>query len=372
MRIALAHDYLTQRGGAERVLLSMLKAFPDAVLYTSLYLPQQTFPEFRRAEVRTLGLNSNPLLRRRHRLALPLLSAAFGRLRIEADTVICSTSGWAHGAQVSGRKIVYCHTPARWLYQKDRYLGPGRPGHRMLLMALRPHLIRWDQRAARSAHRYLAQSTTVRERIRHLYGIEAELLPAPYSVHPDGHWRSVADIQPGYVLCVSRLLPYKNVDAVIAAFADFPQQGLIVVGRGPEAKRLKAEAPRNVQFIDDASDEELRWLYGNAKAIVAASYEDYGLTPIEGAAFGKPAVVLRWGGFLDTVVEGHTGVFFDAPEPRIIRLAIERALIHSFDAAAIRAHAARYSEQRFISRLREIVDEELGVVRDRQPEAVRA
>ena len=120
--IALVHDYLTQRGGAERVALSLTRAFPGAPLHTSLYEPAATFPAFAAVDVRPLPLNRLGPLRRNHRLALPLLAPAFSRLRVDADVVICSSSGWAHGARVTGRKIVYCHTPARWLYQPGRYL----------------------------------------------------------------------------------------------------------------------------------------------------------------------------------------------------------------------------------------------------------
>src|SRR5437588_3963985 len=120
LRIALVHDYLTQRGGAERVVLAMTRAFPGAPLYTSLYDPAGTFPEFANVDVRRLSLDSVPLLRRHHRLALGVLAPAFSRLRVHADVAVCSSSGWAHGAHVTGRKIVYCHAPARWLYQPDR------------------------------------------------------------------------------------------------------------------------------------------------------------------------------------------------------------------------------------------------------------
>src|SRR5437868_3905298 len=123
MRVAIVHDYLTQRGGAERVVLSMLKAFPKALVYTSLYDPNSTFQEFRNIEVRTLPIDRIGTLRRNHRLALPLLAPAFSQLKVDADVVICSSSGWAHGVKTDARKVVYCYTPARWLYQPDRYLA---------------------------------------------------------------------------------------------------------------------------------------------------------------------------------------------------------------------------------------------------------
>src|SRR5436190_19462163 len=117
MDVALVHDYLTQRGGAERVVLAMMSAFPRAPLYTSLYEPETTYPDFRKADVRPLRINRIGLLRRNHRLALPLLAPAFSSLRVEADIVLCSTSGWAHGVHTGGKPVVYCHAPARWLSQ---------------------------------------------------------------------------------------------------------------------------------------------------------------------------------------------------------------------------------------------------------------
>jgi glycosyltransferase involved in cell wall biosynthesis len=361
VKVALVHDYMTQRGGAERVVLSMLRAFPDAPLYTSLFEPEDTFPEFGAADVRTLPLDRVPLLRGSHRLALPLLAPAFSRLTVAADVVLCSSSGWAHGTRTSGRKVVYCHSPARWLYQADRYLRTRGATARAMLRALRPHLLRWDRHAAASAHRYLANSTAVQARIRSVYGIEAEVLPPPPALAREGGAHPVDGLEPGFVLCVSRLLPYKNVDAVVRAFGDLPGEWLAVVGSGPDEARLRGAAGANVTFLGSVGDERLRWLYANSAGLVAASYEDYGLTPLEAAAFGKPAAVLRWGGFLDTVAEGRTGIFFDHPDPAEIRDAILELGRRRWDARDMRAHADRYSETRFVERLREIVREEAGM-----------
>jgi glycosyltransferase involved in cell wall biosynthesis len=353
--VALVHDYLTQRGGAERVVLSMLKAFPTAPLYTSLYLPEGTFPEFRWADVRTLRLDRIPVLRNHHRLALPLLAPAFSQLRVEADVVVCSSSGWAHGVKAARRKVVYCHAPARWLYQPDRYIGNGHPLAKGILKALAPGLRRWDSRAAGTAQRYLTQSRWVRDRISSLYGIDAEILPAPYRLTPEQPRSAVSGTDPGFFLCISRLLPYKNVDVAIDAFATLPDNRLVVAGSGPEAARLKRMAAPNVKLIGPVTDGELAWLYSASAAVIAPSYEDYGLTAVEAAAFGKPVVALRFGGFLDTVREGETGVFFDFPNPVELARAVNRLQRQTFNADAIRAHARHYSEERFVTRLREIV-----------------
>jgi glycosyltransferase involved in cell wall biosynthesis len=361
MRIAIVHDYLTQRGGAERVVLSMSKAFPSSPLYTSLYEPKATFPEFQNLDVRCLALNRVGLLRRNHRLGLPFLAWAFSQLKVSADLVICSSSGWAHGVKTEGRKVVYCYTPARWLYQSQVYLRPTNIVGRIGLSVVRQHLAEWDLRAAHSADLYLTLSTAVQTRIRQVYGVQAQILPPPYSIDPTGLQSAIEGIEPDYVLCVARLLPYKNVDALIEAFRMTPTIRLVVVGSGPEASQLRSRAPDNVRFVGVVDDGQLRWLYAQSAGIVSASFEDYGLTPLEASAFGKPAAVLRWGGFLDTVIEMETGVFFDRPTPIEIGEAISRLLTVKFDRKAILRHANDYTEENFVARLRIIADRMIGI-----------
>ena len=305
MTVAIVHDYLTQRGGAERVVLSMLKAFPDATIYTSLYDPGGTFSAFRTATVRTPPLDRVGLLRQHHRLALPVLARTFSNLVVDADVVLCSSSGWAHGVHAAAeRKVVYCHSPAKWLYEPGRYLAGASPIARVTVAALRPSLVRWDAHAAHRARRYLTNSTAMKTRIRGTYGIEAEILPPAPTLDPAGPASAVPGLEPGFFLCVARLISYKNVDAVIGAFASLPGERLVVVGSGPLERVLRRAAGGNVTLLGAVSDEELRWLYRESIATVAASYEDFGLTPLEAAGFGRPSAVLRWGGFLDTVVEG--------------------------------------------------------------------
>jgi glycosyltransferase involved in cell wall biosynthesis len=357
--VALVHDYLTQRGGAERVVLTMLRAFPEAPVYTSLYEPHATYPEFRSADIRTLALNRFSILRRHHRLSMPVLAPAFSRLELKERVVLCSSSGWSHGVRVAGRKIVYCYTPARWLYDTDSYLGSSQRAAKLALAFFGPSLNRWDRFAAASADRYLTSSSVVRQRIRSLYGFEAEILPPPPALNPKGAGQAIHGLKPGFILCVARLLPYKNVDVVVRAFRESKSQQLVIVGTGPDARRLRALGGRNVHFAGCVTDGQLRWLYENCSGTIAASYEDYGLTPLEAATFGKPSAVLRQGGFLDTVKEGETGVFFDEPRVTAVTAALERLEREDWNAAAIRAHAAQYSESRFIARIRQIVDEEL-------------
>lgn len=358
--VAIAHDYLTQRGGAERVVLAMLEAFPDATIHTTLYDPEGTYPEFRDARIVTSTLDRVAFLRRHHRAALPLLAPAASRLRIDADVTVVSSSGWAHGFDIRGRSLVYCHNPARWLYQAEEYLGDEGArarATRLLLRAVTPPLRRWDRRAAVRADRYLANSTVVRNRIGTAYGIDAEVVPPPHGMDESAPQEAVpelADWADGFHLVVSRLLPYKNVDQVISAFAAMPER-LVVVGRGPEERRLRSRLGPQIRLLSGLSDAQMRWVYGRCTRLLAPSVEDFGLTPLEAATFGKPTVALRAGGYLDTIVEGRTGVFFDRSEAGQIRAALARADQVTWSGTDLRSHAAAYTNGPFVTRLRDEV-----------------
>jgi glycosyltransferase involved in cell wall biosynthesis len=380
--VALVHDYLTQRGGAERVALVLAEAFPDAELYTSLFDPSNTYPEFSDIGVHSSPLNRFALLRRRHRLAFPFLAPTFAKTRVDAKVTICSSSGWAHGVKSSGRKIVYCYTPARWLYSPELYFGIQRasdsPDRSASLrevvssIAIRTSgntLRRWDRRAALGADRYLTTSRYVQTSILNTYGIEAELLPPPSTLDPTGPEGPIVGLDPGYFLCVSRLLPYKNVAAIVDAFKQRPNRRLVVVGAGPDFPYLKSRSGTNTSFIQNVSDAELRWLYRHADALVAAAFEDYGLTPLEAGSFGTPSIVLRAGGFLDTIIPDLTGLFFNQPDARSINSAVDVHESRTWSPDDIRDHVKRYSKESFLTRVREIVAEEteaLGLARQTQ------
>jgi glycosyltransferase involved in cell wall biosynthesis len=356
LSVAIVHDYLTQRGGAERVVRALADAFPSAPIYTSLYDASGTFPEFEGHDIRTLWMNRFAPIRSRHRLAFPLLAQAFSSLEVDADVVLCSSSGWAHGARTVGRKIVYCHSPAKWLYRPDDYLGArSRYLTRSALVAARPLLLRWDRRAAATADLYLANSTFVSAQIRDAYCIDAEVVHPPVVLDTEGAQEAVPGVEPGFFLAVSRLLPYKNVAAIVAAFRELPSERLVVVGEGAQADALRAEATANVMLLGTVGDAQLRWLYATCGGLVSASREDLGLTPLEAASFGKPAAVLRWGGFLDTVVDGETGVFFEHPTATDIAAAVRTLVERDWNASGIEAHAARFSQCAFAEQLRALV-----------------
>jgi glycosyltransferase involved in cell wall biosynthesis len=280
-------------------------------------------------------------------------------MRIDADLILVSSSGWAHGVRTSGRKVVYCHAPARWLYQRDRYLiGRGRLA-RTALRAGTSRLRAWDRAAAQTADRYLVNSNAIRDQVKRVYGIDADVLHPPVTVDLDGPREPAAGITPGYALCVARLQGYKNVDVIIAAMRQLRDVRLVVVGTGPLRARLEASAGRNVTFVGHVPEQRLRWLYANAAVLVAASFEDFGLTPVEAAAFGVPTVALQFGGYLDTVRHNATGVLFDRVDASSLATALRTALRHRWDHNTLTEHADRFSEARFIAELRAIASADL-------------
>ena len=356
-RVVVVHDYLTQRGGAERVVLAIMRAFPQARLITSVYEPSQTFPEFADYDITTSWLNRVTALRRDPRLAFPLLAQAFSRCQIpDADFVICSSSGWAHGIRTAAPKIVYCHNPPRWLHQTSDYAAGQPLPARLALEVLRTSLTRWDRQAAATATAYLANSTLVRERVLAAYGIEADVLPPPIGLDPDGPQEPMPGLQPGYLLTVSRARGYKNAALVAEAVSSMPDARLVVVGGVPQPPAGRSW-PTRITGLRDLTDAQLRWTYANCSGLVAVGREDFGLTPLEANAFGRPVACLRAGGYLDTVRPDQTGVFIDRPTVEGITDGIRRLRSSTFSEAAIREHALRYSPAVFANRLRTIAAE---------------
>jgi len=358
-KVALAHDYLSVRGGAERVVGAMARVFADARIYTSFFVPEW-YPELAGRDITTSLLNRSQRLARHYRVALPLLPTMWDQLHLDAadpaDVVVCSTTGWAHGLRTEIPKIAYCHNPARWLYQLDDFASTA-PWHRAVLAPLAPSLRRWDQRAAMSCVRYVANSSTVARRIEQVYRRESTVVWPPSSFDPVGPVRPLSGIEPGFVLCVSRLLGYKNVRAVVEAARIAPEIRWLVIGDGPLRGELERDLPGNVVLAGAVDDSQLRWAYQQCVGLVSAAFEDFGLTPVEAAMCGKPSALLRAGGFIDTCVEGTNGLFFDDPTPPAIAAGARELVAVSWNSDAIVATAERFSEERFGKELRAVIAE---------------
>jgi glycosyltransferase involved in cell wall biosynthesis len=351
-QVAIVHDYLNQRGGAEKVVLELSDLWPDAPIYTSLYRPDSTFGEFRGREIRTSFLDRLPV-DRGFRNLFPLFPAAFWSFgEIDADVVIASSSGWAHMARAGSRAvhIIYCHTPARWLYRDDYMSSGGRPARRESMVApIAPALRRLDTHAARRAALYVANSDGVRERIRRAYGIE------PVIVHPPVHTERLRPSTRGErLLVVSRLLAYKRVDLVVEA-ARRLGCGLDVVGDGPLLDELRRAAGPATTFHGAASDEKLTELLEGCNAVCVAGEEDFGLVPVEAQAAGKPVVAYGRGGACETVDDGITGVLFTEQTVPAVMSAISTCERLATPPELIAARAARFSTETFARRLGEVI-----------------
>ena len=357
-RIVIVHDYVTQRGGAERVVLDLLRSFPGTRLVTACFEASSTYPRFAAYDIETLWLDRVPMFRRDPRTAFPFLAKAFSRHIIDdVDLVICSSSGWAHRVTTSAPKIVYCHNPARWLYQPDDYFADlpkwARRCQRGFVTAM-GGLRHSDAIAAKRCSRYIGNSAAVVQRVRDTYGIEATIVPPSRGISPTGPQTPVDGVDPGFLLTIGRERGYKHTESICRAVASVASERLVAVG----APSTGADES-NITRLTNLSDENMRWLYANASGLVAVAHEDFGLAPVEAQAFGLPSVVLRSGGYLDTTVENVTGVFVDGTSPELIVAAIAKLRSRTWDAAAIRRCGARFSREAFTHRIRRIADEEL-------------
>jgi glycosyltransferase involved in cell wall biosynthesis len=348
--VVLVHDYLNQRGGAERVVLEMASMWPEAPIYTSLYRPASTFPQFERLDVRTTFLDALPV-DRGFRNLFPLYPSAFASLgTLDADVIVSSSSGWAHWVRSSPRSlhVVYCYTPARWLYG-ELYLG-GTTRERAL-RPVRGALCRADRTAARRADLYLTSSECVRRRIRGAYGLDAVVVPPPVDTA-----RFTPRARGERLLIVSRLVPYKRVDIGVEA-ATRAGLRLDVVGDGPELNALRARAGPTVTFHGELPDETVTEMMECCRALVLPGAEDFGLTPLEANAAGKPVVALAAGGALETLEDGYSGALFPRPTPDDLLEAIARCDEIETPPERLAQRAQRFSRDAFRQRLD-------GVVRD--------
>ena len=359
VKLALAHDYLTQRGGAERVVLAWHQHWKQAPLYTSLFDPEGTYVEFQAADIRTSLLNCSTYLRGHHRTALPFLAPVIGATRIDADVTLASSSGWAHGYRCDGALIVYCHAPARWLYQTDRYFGRGDAPFAASLARhlLFPRLRRWDQRAARRADLYIANSTFTRDLIREVYDRDATVVAPPVQLRTT----PVPTEPSNDVIVVARALPYKNLDVVLQVAALTPDLRYRIVGDGPLRESLMAISPTNVTWSGSLDDDDLSHAYASSKVHLALSHEDFGITPLEAASYGIPTVARRSGGYLDTIT-ATTGALVDegAFSPAVIASTLRGVLQQSWDRKAMLDHAATFSTASHIEKIESIIHSVVG------------
>lgn len=355
MKIAIVHDYLVNRGGAERVVAVLHRAFPDAPIFTGLYAPDATYPEFASADVRPSKLQKWLRDPDDFRRLAPLMPRAFRKMKIEGfDVVLSSTSGFAHGVKPKGGcHIAYTYTPPRFLWddgyeRANAVPAPLRPFSGLAVRAMR----RADRRAAARPHFTVAISKVAAERVRAIYGRETTIIHPPVET---GMFAIAPNTKDEFLL-VSRLLSYKNVDIAIRAFNQMGRR-LVIVGDGPARADLEAIAGDTIEFRGVVDDAELVRLYGRSRGTILAASEDFGLTPLEANASGRPVVALRAGGAEETVIDGATGVFFSPANPLALADAVGRATAMTFDPVALRAHAEQFGVDAFVAKMRSYIDQ---------------
>jgi glycosyltransferase involved in cell wall biosynthesis len=360
MKIALVHDYLTQRGGAERVFELLCRYFPNADIFTSLYQPKQTIDLSDRS-VKTTILQKIPGASKYFRLLAPFYYAAFRSLNLQDyDLIISSSSSFAKAVRKNPRAthICFCHNVTRFLWDTKTYLLEY-SGYRQfypLLETIFCHLRNLDRKYAQEPDFYIANSREVARRIQKTYGKLAMTINYPI----DGDKFSLTDRKDNFYLVASRLVGYKRIDVTIKAFNTLGWP-LIVIGDGPERKVLEAQAAKNVRFLGHVSDAKRNQLMARARSVVVSALEDYGLVPIEANASGTPVIAYGAGGVLDTQISKYTGLFFKEQTPASLQAALLEARRIDWDYARIREYALNnFSEKVFFKKIERILEDVCG------------
>jgi glycosyltransferase involved in cell wall biosynthesis len=354
VRIAVAHDWLIDYAGSERVVEQLLVAFPETRLLTTLVRPDAVPPALREAE--PSFLQRIPGAAARHEWFVPLMPLAW-RLRgaiTDVDAIVSSSHACAKAVRAAPGvpHICYCHTPMRYAWrfedERKRFPAPLRP----LVKAGMAWFRRWDRDTAQRVTQFVANSTYVGEQIRSLYGREAVVIHPPVDTEyfaPEGG--AAGD----EFLYVGRLVSYKRADLVVDAFAGLPHR-LAIVGDGHLRAELEARATPNIRFLGTVDPDRLRSLYRSARAVVYPAEEDFGIAMAEAQACGTPVIALARGGAVDIVEPGTTGWLIGEPSVEALRAAVQEAAGAALDRAAIRKSAERFSQSAFRARMQEVVE----------------
>ena len=356
MRTAIVHYWLLGMRGGEKVVEALCRMLPDADLFTLFYDPSRVSDTIRSRRVTASYLNP---LRRFYRSMLPFMPSALESFDLRGyDLILSSESGPAKGVLVPSRArhICYCHTPIRYLWELyPAYLNDWtrNPLKRMLMRPIARNLRLWDFAAAARVDEFVANSANVQRRIWKTYRRESAVVHPPVAVECFTH-RPAED----YFLIVSELVAYKQLDYAVRAFARAGRR-LKIAGDGPEFRNLRRQSGGSVEFCGRVSDVDLRELYSRSRALILPGEEDFGITPVEALASGKPVIALARGGALETVPAGEmpAGVLNpDATEASLERaLADFETLEPRVEPRNLQQWAARFSESRFREKMERII-----------------
>lgn len=352
MRVALVHYWLTRMRGGERVLERLIRLYPQADIFTHVYVPDAMSALIRGRPVRTSFINRLPGAARHYQKYLPLMPLALEQLDLRGyDLVISSEAGPAKGVLVdpTARHLCYCHSPMRYLW--DQYHAYRDSAGRLTRMAmpLAFHRLRmWDTASAARVDTVIANSSFIRQRIQRAWGRSAEVIHPPV---PVDHFRPAAEPGDAF-LWVGQLVPYKRADIAVDAFTRLALP-LTIVGDGEMLPDLRRRAGPTIRFVERLGFAQLQQAYASCRALIFTAEEDFGIVPVEANASGRPVIAYGRAGVLDSIVPEATGLFFDQQSAESLIEAIARfgAWERGFDPAAAVANAARFAPERFDERM---------------------
>jgi glycosyltransferase involved in cell wall biosynthesis len=365
MRVAVVHDWLVAYGGAERTLARILECYPQAELFTLVdFLPTRERDFLGDRPVHHSFLQRLPFARRRYRSFLPLMPLAVESFDVSGfDLVISSSFCVAKGVLTGPDQlhVSYVHSPMRYAWDlQHQYLrehGLERGVRGFVTRGLLHKLRTWDLRTANGVDQFISNSDFVARRIWKTYRRDARVIYPPVDTE---FFQPAAREREDYYLTAGRLVPYKCTRLIIEAFARLPERRLVVIGDGPELKKLRALAGSNVTMLGQQPDTVVREHMQRARAFVFAALEDFGIAPVEAQACGTPVIAYGRGGVTESVVEGKSGIFFHEQTVDSVLGAIqqfERRLTR-FNPAEIRATALRFGAERFKQQFRACVEEQ--------------
>lgn len=363
MRVAIVHEWLVDYSGSERVVEQLIQLYPDADLFALVnYLPKELRGFIQYKEVKTSFIQHLPFAKKKYRNYLLFMPLAIEQLDVSAyDLVISSNHAVSKGILCHANQlhICYCHSPIRYAwdlyhqYLRESNLTKGVKGW---LAKLILHYIRlWDSTTANRVDYFVANSHYIAKRIKRIYNREATIIYPPVEIDAYPLWLHKQD----FYLTTSRMVPYKKIDIIVEAFSEMPNRKLIVIGDGPDMKRIKSKAKGNINFLGYQPAEVLKKHMQTAKAFVFAAEEDFGITVVEAQACGTPVIAFGRGGALETVIDGRTGLFFEEQTVKsIINATIKFEILEkSFDPYVIRKNAERFSKSVFLEEMARFVKE---------------
>lgn len=363
MKVAIVHDWLTNLGGAERVVMSLKQAYPEADIFTSVYNPDK-LPEFKNFNIKTSFLQNWPLAKTKHQLFPTLRRLAFESFDFSGyDVVISSSSAEAKGVitPTETLHLSYIHTPTRyyWSGYKNYLKNPGYGFLNPLIRLVMPRQVKkmrhWDYAASQRPDLLVANSKTVQRRIAKYYNRGSTVVYPPVDLSRFNLKKSTDE---GFFLAVSRLIPYKRVDLAVEACSRLNKK-LVVVGTGSELPNLKRGAGPSIDFVGALEDRAVAKLYQSCQAFIFCAEEDFGITPLEAMACGKPVIAYGKGGALETVLDGQTGLFFESQTADSLAAALEQFEASKFKPKKIVEQAAKFSEDRFASEIKKNIEGEI-------------